>query len=347
MAASPHVPLLRPREPGLPRPRGRQAGGTRDASRCATATTSPCSTRPGVADVSLRHRRRPLARRPATRPGATRSPSSPTARPSSGSATSARSAPCRSWRARRCCSSTSPASTPCPVVMEIGHGRRARRGDRADRAVLRRHQPRGHLRAALLRDRGAAQGAARHPGLPRRPARHRDRRARRPAQRRARPRPPPGGAAGRRLRRRRRRRRRDAAAASGRACATSSSATRAASSTRRADLTGHKAPARGHDQPARPHGRARRGARGRRRLRRGLRRPGARGGGGRRWRREAIIFALANPDARGAPRRRPPARRGRRHRALGLPEPDQQRAGLPRHLPRGARLRAPPRSPRR
>ena len=41
------------------------------------------------------------------------------------------------------------------------------------------HQPRGHLRAPLLRDRGAAARDPRHPGLPRRPARHRDRRARR------------------------------------------------------------------------------------------------------------------------------------------------------------------------
>ena len=54
-----------------------------------------------------------------------------------------------------------------------------------DRARLRRHQPRGHLRAALLRDRGAPEGDARHPRLPRRPARHRDRRARRAAQRAA------------------------------------------------------------------------------------------------------------------------------------------------------------------
>ena len=52
-----------------------------------------------------------------------------------------------------------------------------------DRARLRRDQPRGHLGAALLRDRGAAAGGARHPGLPRRPARHRDRRARRAAER--------------------------------------------------------------------------------------------------------------------------------------------------------------------
>ena len=38
--------------------------------------------------------------------------------------------------------------------------------------ALRRDQPRGHLRAALLRDRGAPQAGARHPRLPRRPARH-------------------------------------------------------------------------------------------------------------------------------------------------------------------------------
>ena len=48
---------------------------------------------------------------------------------------------------------------------------------KAHRARLRRHQPRGHRGAALLRDRAAAAGRARHPGLPRRPARHRHRRA--------------------------------------------------------------------------------------------------------------------------------------------------------------------------
>ena len=51
--------------------------------------------------------------------------------------------------------------------------RRDRQGGRADGADLRRHQPRGHLRPALLRDRGPAEGVARHPRLPRRPARHR------------------------------------------------------------------------------------------------------------------------------------------------------------------------------
>ena len=54
------------------------------------------------------------------------------------------------------------------------------------RADVRRHQPRGHRGAALLRDRAPAARRARHPGLPRRPARHRDRRARGAAQRAAR-----------------------------------------------------------------------------------------------------------------------------------------------------------------
>ena len=60
---------------------------------------------------------------------------------------------------------------------------------------------------ALLRDRGPAQGAARHPGLPRRPARHRRRRARRAHQRAQADRPQPGVDPGGHLRRRRRGRR--------------------------------------------------------------------------------------------------------------------------------------------
>ena len=88
-----------------------------------------------------------------------------------------------------------------------GRDRRDRRGDRAR---LRRHQPRGHLRAALLRDRGAAARVARHPRLPRRPARHRGRHARRAAQRGQAHRQAPRGPqrADRRARRRRRRGRR-------------------------------------------------------------------------------------------------------------------------------------------
>ena len=58
-----------------------------------------------------------------------------------------------------------------------GHRARSSRPSTAIAPGLRRHQPRGHLRAALLRDRAAAARVARHPRLPRRPARHRDRRA--------------------------------------------------------------------------------------------------------------------------------------------------------------------------
>ena len=50
-------------------------------------------------------------------------------------------------------------------------------------ADLRRHQPRGHQGAGMLRGRGAAEGTHGHPGLPRRPARHGDHRRGRRAQR--------------------------------------------------------------------------------------------------------------------------------------------------------------------
>ena len=61
-----------------------------------------------------------------------------------------------------------------------GRDRHDREGDRPR---LRRHQPRGHLRPAVLRDRAATAGRARHPGVPRRPAWHRDRGPRRAPQR--------------------------------------------------------------------------------------------------------------------------------------------------------------------
>ena len=56
-----------------------------------------------------------------------------------------------------------------------GEAGRDRRGARAD---LRRDQPRGHQGAGLLRRRAALPRADEDPGLPRRPARHRDRRRR-------------------------------------------------------------------------------------------------------------------------------------------------------------------------
>ncbi len=49
---------------------------------------------------------------------------------------------------------------------------------------LRWHQPRRHQGPGVLRDRTSAPGGTRHPGVPRRPTRHGDRRARRVDQRR-------------------------------------------------------------------------------------------------------------------------------------------------------------------
>ena len=48
---------------------------------------------------------------------------------------------------------------------------------------------------------------------------------------------------------------------------------------------------------------------------------------------------MANPDPEIRPEEADGPRRGHRHRAQRLPEPDQQRARLPRHLPRRARRR--------
>ena len=57
--------------------------------------------------------------------------------------------------------------------------RALRQRGRAARADFRRHQPRGHQGAGVLRHRRQAPGADEHPGLPRRPARHGDHRRRR------------------------------------------------------------------------------------------------------------------------------------------------------------------------
>ena len=122
----------------------------------------------------------------------------------------------RRHRAGRVAAGDGGQVLPVPGVRRAGRGadragHHRRRRDRRDGgrrgAVLRRHQPGGHQRPALLRDRGAAAGAAGHPGLPRRPARHRDRRPGRAAQRRPADRPGARGPAGGRLRRRSRRRR--------------------------------------------------------------------------------------------------------------------------------------------
>ena len=83
----------------------------------------------------------------------------------------------------------------------------------------------------------------------------------------------------------------------------------------------------------------------RRRLHRRLRRHRP-GGGGRRDGARRDRLRAGQPAPGDPPRRGPPVRAGRRHRAQRLPQPDQQRAGLPGHLPRGARRAGHRRSPR-
>ncbi len=60
------------------------------------------------------------------------------------------------------------------IDLEIELRGRRRRGERgAFPCRIRRHQPGGHQGAGMLRDRAAAARADGHPGVPRRPARHR------------------------------------------------------------------------------------------------------------------------------------------------------------------------------
>ena len=232
-----------------------------------------------------------------------------------------------------------------------GHHRTSTRSSRPSSRLapeLRRHQPRGHLRAALLRDRAAAQGAARHPGLPRRPARHRGRRARRAA--RTRCGSPAASSTSTRVVI-------SGAGAAGVAVARILLAAgvgdlavadrRGVLHSGRGDLTPVKLSlAARHRRPDRSHRRARRRAAtaptssSASPAAPSPRRPS------RRMAADAIIFALANPTPEVHPDVAAPARRGGRHRPLGLPEPDQQRARVPRHLPRRLRRPAPPRSPR-
>ena len=116
--------------------------------------------------------------------------------------------------------------------------------------------------------------------------------------------------------------------------------------TGRDDLNPFKAELATQDQSARAHRRHRRGARRCRRVHGRVGRAGARGadrddGTGRHRVRDV------QPRSRDPPRRRPQVRGRGRHRAQRLPEPDQQRAGLPRRVPRCARRRVPAGSPRR
>ena len=111
------TPTRRPHRVGHRRSRLRPAPRRKDrddrvTSRSATATISRSRTRRASRASARRSPTGPSSS--TTTPGSrTRSRSSPTAPPSSASETSGRGRRCPSWRARRCCSSSSAASTPC------------------------------------------------------------------------------------------------------------------------------------------------------------------------------------------------------------------------------------------
>ena len=230
------------------------------------------------------------------------------------------------------------ASTPRTPTRSSGSSRRS---PRSTAASTSRTSP----RRAASRSSARLRDDARHPGLPRRPARHRDRRARRADQRAAGGRQAARRRADRGLGRRRRRHAiirlllrqgatdiialrpaRRPAPRHARACTTPAVAG-SPSNTNPTRL--HRRPWRrccaGADvfigvsraEPARPATTS------------------------RRWPTDAIVFALANPDPEVDPSAARRARRGRRDRPLRLPQPDQQRAGVPRLLPRDARRRRP------
>ena len=301
MSASPALALPDDTDPALRAVLAAHEGGKlgvhADQAAARPRATSPSSTRPASPTSPGRSPPTPLSPRGTPR-GATPSPSSATAPRSSGSETSA---PCRA---------AGHGGQGGPLQALRGHrrgarlhgdrdGRRARRGDRPDRAVLRRHQPRGHLGTAVLRHRGRASRSAStspsstttstgrrsssSPACSTRPASSGKQLDRGP---------------GRRQRRRGRRRRGDPAPRSGPACPTSSSATPAASSPpARPELPDAQAPAGRDDEPA---GRERAG---RRTALAGAdvfigvsRGDGAGGATWPGWPSDAIIFALANPD---------------------------------------------------
>ena len=217
----------------------------------------------------------------------------------------------------------------------------------ADVADLRGNQPRGHLGAALLRDRGAAQGGAGHPRLPRRPARNRGGgdggAVQRAEDRRQEPRGPAG--AGRRPGRRGRRGDQDDArlgSQPGDRLRPPGGAVHRARGLRGRRDERDQALVRRELESRQAPGLARRRDRGLRPVHRRLRARDhpCRGTGEDVRRRDRVRDG--KPQPRGDAGGRPALRADHGDGPLRLSEPDQQRALLPGHLPGGARRRGAP-----
>ena len=288
-----------------------------------------------------------------TRSSATPSRSSPTARRCSAWATSARRAAMPVMEGKCCCSRSSPASTPSRSAWT------RRTPTRSSRTVKLIAPAFGGInledisapRCFEIEER--LKQRAGHPRVPRRPARHGGGRDGGAAERREADRQAPGGPerAGHRPRRGRHRRHEDPAAAP--ACTQIIGAdSRGVLHVRREDyLDGiderRQALVRRGHQPRVPRGRAGRRDRRRRPVDRRLRRARAagRGAGADEQRRDGLRDG--QPEPGGQARGGGAVRADHGDRPLGLPEPDQQRAVLPRHLPRRAGRARAARSPRR
>ena len=154
----------RPLQPGVPGPSGRQARHPRDpaaARRRGPVAALHARRRRGLArdrggpeagrdlHEHPQHRRRHQRRHRRARSRRHRTP-----RRDAGHGGKSRAVQAVRWGRRG------------PTVHGDRDRRRARRRHRPGRADLRRDQPRGHLRAPLLRDRASAAGAPRDPRLP-------------------------------------------------------------------------------------------------------------------------------------------------------------------------------------
>ena len=134
-------------------------GARSRCSRCfrwATATTSRWPTPPGRGPGLQGHPRRRAPGRHPHHPQATRWPSCPTGPRCWASATSAPRQPCRSWRARRCCSRSSGQVDAFPICLDVDTPEELIETVVRLAPDLWRHQPRGHRGPRGLRGRGGS-----------------------------------------------------------------------------------------------------------------------------------------------------------------------------------------------
>ena len=120
------------------------------------ATTSSLAYTPGVAQVSEAIAADPALAARLHLGGPTSSPSSPTAPPSSGWATSARAAAMPVMEGKAVLFKQFGGVDAVPICLDTQDTDEIVATVERAGAVVRRHQPGGHQRAALLRDRAAA-----------------------------------------------------------------------------------------------------------------------------------------------------------------------------------------------